>query len=90
MLVAFKSHRDPVKLAFALNVKILASVHHDFGDALITQQRFQRAKAQNFGNDLFEEPLALGPGQDDILFVEDRLVQILDCFADLGSAGHIH
>src|SRR4029434_7446221 len=47
------------------DVNVLRTIHHDFGDGFIFQQRFQRAQAQDFGDDLVEQALALGARQHD-------------------------
>jgi len=67
------------------------AVDHDFGDGLISQQRLQRAKPQDFGLDLVKEALALGAAEDDVFLSQDGLEQLLHSGLDFAAlARHIH
>src|SRR5688572_29496110 len=90
MVVAFESDRHTVDLALAFNINILRAVHHDLGDGVIFQQRLQRAQAEYFSCDLFEQARPLRPGENNVFFRQDLLEQVLYCPFNLIRLGNVH
>ena len=62
-------------LAAALDVDLARAVDHDFGDALVAQQRLERTEADDLVGDLLEHARALGAGEGEALLV-DRLAEV--------------
>ncbi len=90
VVIALEADRFAVDLALALDVDVLGPVDHDFGHGLVGQQRLERAKAEDLGHDLFEQPPPLRPREHDLLFGQDVLEQLLDRPADFRRLADIH
>ena len=67
--------------ALLFDEDVLGAVDHDVGDALFLQQDLERAEAERFVEDLFDQPLALGAVEQRVLGV----AQVLDDEADLAA-----
>ncbi len=65
--------------AAALDVHVVEAVDHDVGDGVVLQQRFERAEAEDFVLNFFDDAFALGHRHRDA-FVDD---QPFDEIADL-------
>ena len=88
MIVALEGQARLLDFTLALNVNFLRPIDHDFSDRLVGQQRLQRAKAQNFGNDLFEETLSLLAGQDDGANPVEHLLNALAACVTTSMVAH--
>ena len=71
--LVFEAHVGFHHAARALDVDVVEAVDHDVADGGIFEQRFERAEAEDFVEDLFDQPLALGHGHGQ-RFVEDQLL----------------
>jgi hypothetical protein len=76
--------------AFAFDVDVLGAVHHDFGDGLVRQQRFQRAETEYFRDDGLEESFLFRARQGDAFFGQDVLEQVFNRPADFRGPVDVH
>ena len=70
-------------LPLALEVDLARAVDHDFGDALVAQERLERAKTDDLVGDLLEHARPLGAGEGEALRVERTAEGLLDLAPDL-------
>src|SRR6478752_7196454 len=78
-----------LELARALDVDLARAVDHDLGDGLITQERLQRAEADDLVGDLLEHPHAFGAREGQALLVDDLAEDLLDLAPDLDLVGEV-
>ena len=78
-----------LELALALDVDLLGPVDHDFGDALVAQQRLERAEADDLVGDLLEHADALGARQGEAFLVDGLAEDLLDLPADLDLVAQV-
>src|SRR5439155_22680546 len=62
---------------------------HDFGDALVAQERLEGTETDDLVRDLLEHPNALGAGEGEALFVDDLAEDLFDLAADLDLVGQV-
>src|SRR5712691_5951415 len=89
MLVADERDVGELELALALNVRPEWSVDHDLGDAVVVQERLDRAEPEDLVHDLLEHSLTLDAGDDDALFVDELVEHLLDRRLDRLGIGEI-
>ena len=75
--------------ALALDVDLARAVDHDLADALVAQERLERAEADDLVGDLLEHPHPLGAGEGEALLVDDLAEDLLDLAADLDLVGQV-
>src|SRR5690606_17432787 len=90
VLVALEGERHALDFTLALDVDVFGAVDHDFSNGVVLEQGLQRAKAQDLSRNLLEQAVALGPGEDNVLLVQDLLEQLLDGGAHLGHLRDVH
>ena len=73
----------------SLDVDLARAVDHDLGDALVAQERLERAEADDLVGDLLEHPDPLGAGQGEAFLVDDLAEDLLDLAADLDLVGQV-
>ncbi len=73
----------------ALDVDLARAVDHDLGDALVAQERLERAEADDLVGDLLQHPDALGAREGEALLVDDLAEDLLDLAADLDLVGQV-
>src|SRR5438093_287644 len=78
VVVVLEDHVRELELARALDVHLARAVHHDFGDALVAEERLERSEADDLVRDLLEHPDALGAGEGEPFLVDDLAEDLLD------------
>jgi hypothetical protein len=78
----------PAHLAADLDVDLVRTVHHDVADALVTQQRLQRAEADHIVGQFGREPPLVVGGELDPLAVREIVDQGLQLDAELLHGHH--
>ena len=63
MLIVAKDDIGQFELAAAFDIDLLRSVDHDVADALVGEQRFERAEPEHVGDQQFDELALLGEVQ---------------------------
>ena len=73
------------ELAAALHVDQVGTVHHDFRDGVVTEQRVDGAVAEHVVGDRLHELLALGDRQREALLAQRPEQLLVDLAAELAS-----
>ncbi|MNI19368.1 hypothetical protein D3C73_728040 [compost metagenome] len=76
MLIIAKTHIGALQFAEALDIDRGMTVDQNVGHAVISQQRFQRAKAEHLVGDLLDDQLAAGSTHRCRMLVEQALANI--------------
>ena len=78
MVVVLERQVGELQLAAPLDVDLTRTVDHDLGDALVTEERFEWAKADDLVGDLLEHSNPLGTRKGEALLVDDLAEDLFD------------
>ena len=83
MLVGLERDIRELQLSLPLHVDPERAVDHDLGDGVVVEKGLDGAEAEDLVDDLLEHPLALDPGDDRPVLVDEPVEHALD----LGAHG---
>ena len=89
VVVVLEDDVGELQTAAPLDVDLARAVHHDFGDGLVAEERFQWTEADDLIGDLLEHANALGPSESQAFLVDDAAEDLLDLAAHLDLVGQI-
>ncbi len=89
VLVVLEGDIGHLQPTLTLDVDLLRPVDHHFRDGLVSQERLERAEAQDLVGDLLEHPHPLGAGEGQALLVGNLAEQLLDLATDLDLVAQV-